>query len=97
MTHQEKEQLLLQLDGRLNNVLAGLNSSDHIDHQLVEGLDVDAKYNDAKTYPQYEGDWRAYRKRLRTEASDLKDEIARIQNIEPEEPEHNTLQARYVL
>lgn len=87
MTRQEKEQLLLQLDGQLNDKLAGLNASDHIDNQLVEGIDVDEKYNDPEAYPQYGGDWRAYRNALRAEASNLKDEIARVQAIEPEDPE----------
>lgn len=87
MTRQEKEQLLLQLDGQLNDTLAGLNASDHIDNQLVEGHDVDAKYNDTEKYPQYGGDWRKYRNDLRAEASRLKDEIARVQAIEPEDPE----------
>lgn len=87
MTRQEKEQLLLQLDGQLNDALAGLNASDHIDNQLVEGHDVDAKYNDAEKHPQYGGDWRKYRNDLRATASDIKDEIARVQAIEPEDPE----------
>jgi len=86
MTRQEKEQLLLQLNAQLNDTIAALNASDHIDLQLVEGNDVDAKYNDTTNYPQYGGDWRAYRHAHRTRASDLKDEIARIQAVEPEDP-----------
>lgn len=89
MTQQEKEQLLLQLDGQLNDTQRELNSSDYIDNQLVEGVDVDAKFNDEEKYPQYEGDWRAYRARKRDEVRAIQAEIKRVQDIEPEDPEPN--------
>ena len=58
MTHQEKEQLLLQLEAEMLDAQNQLNASDYIDNQLIEGVDVDKKFNDTEKYHQFNGNWR---------------------------------------
>lgn len=87
MTQSEKEQLLLQLEAQKHEAQNCLNDTDYIGHQAIDGIDVDAKYNDAEAYPQFEGDWRAWRAAKRQSVHDLKQEIKRVQAIEPEAPE----------
>ena len=88
MTPSEKEQLLLQLDAQRLEAQNCLNDTDYIDNQLVEGVDVDTKFNDTEKYPQFEGDWRGYRAAKRDAVRELAAEIKRVQEIVPEEPEH---------
>lgn len=88
MTQSEKEQLLLQLEAQKHEAQNSLNDTDYIGHQAVDGIDVDAKYNDIEAYPQFEGDWRGWRAAKRQAVHELKQEIKRVEAIEPEEPEH---------
>jgi len=86
MTRQEKEQLLLQLEAQQSEAQNALRDSDYIDNQIVEGVEgVDAKYNNAEVYPQYGGNWRAFRSAKREEVRAIRAEIERVKAIEPEE------------
>ena len=56
MTPQEKEQRLLNLEAARLDAQNQLNASDYIDNQLIEGVDVDKKFNNVTNYPQFGGD-----------------------------------------
>lgn len=92
MTHQEKEQLLLQLEAEMLNAQNQLNASDYIDNQLIEGVDVDKKFNDTEKYPQFNGNWRKYRADKRELVRTLSEEIENVKQAETEEESHENLE-----
>ena len=86
MTPQEKEQRLLNLEAARLDAQNQLNASDYIDNQLIEGIDVDKKFNNVTNYPQFGGDWRKFRADRREQVRTLTLEIETIKNTPTEEP-----------